>query len=103
MDYAPSSLKRYLYAIVQSGDTLILDARNGYAVPLRNIPYQGIGAVVGDLIPGKGAVTPENVLRHERIVDVLQMSTVRRLTETIQQVSTRCGNSATYQQIPERR
>ena len=71
MDYAPSSLKRYLYAIVQSGDTLILDARNGYAVPLRNIPYQGIGAVVGDFIPGKGAVTPENVLRHERIVEQL--------------------------------
>ena len=82
MDYAPSSLKRYLYAIVQCGNALIFDGSadqrscNDYEVPLRNIPYQEIGAVDGNLLPGKSAVTPENVLRHERIIEQL----MRRFT-----------------------
>ncbi len=63
--------KCHLYAIIQCGDALIFDKNNGLDVPLRNIPYQEIGAVVGDFIPGQSAVTPENVLHHERIIEQL--------------------------------
>ncbi len=63
--------KCHLYAIIQCGDALIFDKNNGLDVPLRNIPYQEIGAVVGDFIPGQSAITPENVLHHERIIEQL--------------------------------
>lgn len=67
----PCSRKRYLYAIVQCGEALVLDERQGYDVSLRNIPCQGIGAIAGDLLPGMGTATMDDVLRHERIVEQL--------------------------------
>ena len=63
--------QRYLYAIVRCGEPLTLDKQAGGEEALRNIPYQGVGAIIGDLLPNKSAATTDNVLHHERIVEQL--------------------------------